>query len=1411
MALIHILDGQTDEIIGTLNTEKGQVDEPLMTRSIDNFSTFDFKAFAHFDLLTSRNRLLVQDADGFFVEFMIDYTDQYEREKKDVESLGSFIDLQTAKVIPPQKINGATPLVALTTALSGTERLVGNVDYTGNIRTIDIEEHINPFNLIKLIATTFDLEVRYRVEVKGNRIIGRFVDLVEQIAGFEGKEIKFGKDLIGVRRVEDSSNIVTALVVLGPIREDGSRLEVYVEDEEALERWGRSGRHLVRVYEPQSIDVDMTEARLRQLGEEELKKLIDAIVTYYCQAVSLESVLGRSHEAIRYGQTVRIKDDGYVPPLYLKARIRKDTVNVANHDVVDFQIGNYIEYKKEDLEKQVAALRKLMAQKVDGARLKYALDQAEEKLEEYIDENAEKRIPTQPTPPDHTIYKKWVDTSKIPNVMKLFNDVTGLWDEVKGDKGEPGMPGVDGLQGPAGDKGIQGTNGADGKPSYTHIAYANSSDGVLGFSTGDSVNKLYIGMYVDNIAADSNVPSKYKWTLIKGADGSQGTPGAKGSDGKTPYFHVAYATNSTGTAGFSTTISAGKTYIGQYTDFVQADSNTPSMYSWTLIKGDKGDSGDRGLQGLQGPTGTQGIAGPKGTDGLTPYTHIAYADTNTGGGFSQIPGTKPYIGMYTDHTATDSTDPSKYKWSLIKGADGANGTPGTPGADGRTPYFHTAWATNITGTTGFSTTVSVGKTHIGTYTDFLQADSTAPSKYNWSQIKGDTGDKGDIGLRGVDGLQGAKGADGVQGPKGVDGKHSYTHIAYANNSTGTSGFSVSDSTNKLYIGMYVDNIVADSTNPTLYKWTLIKGANGANGTPGTKGADGQTPYFHVAYATNATGTAGFSTTVSAGKTYIGQYTDFVQADSTTPNKYAWTLIKGDKGDSGDRGLQGLQGPNGIQGIAGAKGADGKTPYTHIAYADNASGGGFSQTPINKSYIGMYTDFTATDSTNPSLYKWSLIKGADGAQGIAGPKGTDGQTPYFHTAWANNATGSSGFSTTVSANKLYIGTYTDFTQADSNTPSLYSWTLIKGEKGDTGSTGARGPEGQIGSQGPRGQQGVVGPVGPQGQPTYTWIRYADTANGGGFSNAPAGKKYIGFAFNRLSQTESTNPAEYAWSLIEGPQGPNIVNENTVFGTDWLVANHIKSLVGLNVNDQFIVDNQGNVKFAGDLVGASGTFGFVTVGGVQDGTMRVIDSVGSELFQVSKEGIVDSKGRQILGREGLLTVLTFESSGSEDGWTPSAYHGDYLAAGFSKLASITFNVPQNFKVTSAVLRVRSQPVLLSGSIHGKNGWKHPRILHLYHVTKPWDVYHDLVLSSDRSFGSIYRPGSSTLITTPVWGANWDPWSSPNNHLVQEKGGDITDYVKSGNNTFYIDSLSYLTGEDNIGLLKLAIEVRGYDTSN
>ena len=380
------------------------------------------------------------------------------------------------------------------------------------------------------------------------------------------------------------------------------------------------------------------------------------------------------------------------------------------------------------------------------------------------------------------------------------------------------------------------------------------------------------------------------------------------------------------------------------------------------------------------------------------------------------------------------------------------GTNGTNGTNGTSSYLHIAYADTSTGG-GFTTTPTDNKSYIGQYVDSNQTASTNPSLYTWTLFKGRDG------INGVDGLQGADGTDGING---VDGTSTYFHIAYADNASG-SGFSQSG-LNKTYIGTYVDSTQTDAAaNSPLWNWQLVKGADGTdgeNGIAGTNGADGKTTYLHIAYANNSTGDSGFSTTVSAGKTYIGQYTDFTLADSSNPALYKWTLIKGEKGDPGERGLQGLQGTNGTNGIQGPAGTNGVSTYFHIAYADNASGGGFSQSASGKLYIGTYVDTTSTDAASgSSLWKWQLVKGSDGSNGqngTPGTNGTDGQTSYLHIAYANNSSGTSGFSTTDSNGKLYIGQYTDFTLADSSNPAVYSWTLIKGETGAQGATGPQGP-------------------------------------------------------------------------------------------------------------------------------------------------------------------------------------------------------------------------------------------------------------------------------------------------------------------------------------------------------------------
>lgn len=136
-----------------------------------------------------------------------------------------------------------------------------------------------------------------------------------------------------------------------------------------------------------------------------------------------------------------------------------------------------------------------------------------------------------------------------------------------------------------------------------------------------------------------------------------------------------------------------------------------------------------------GPQGIPGI----GTDGKTTYLHIQYAPVQnpTAEQMSKTPD--KYIGTYTDFSGVDSTDPSKYTWAKFEGDQGAQGPKG---ADGKTPYFHIAYANSADGRTGFSVDDSVNKLYIGQYTDYTPDDSTDPTKYSWTKIKGEPGTAG---------------------------------------------------------------------------------------------------------------------------------------------------------------------------------------------------------------------------------------------------------------------------------------------------------------------------------------------------------------------------------------------------------------------------------------------------------------------------------------------------------------------------------------------------------------------------------------------------------------------------------------------------------------------------------------------
>lgn len=174
--------------------------------------------------------------------------------------------------------------------------------------------------------------------------------------------------------------------------------------------------------------------------------------------------------------------------------------------------------------------------------------------------------------------------------------------------------------------------------------------------------------------------------------------------------------------------------------------------------------------------------------------------------------------------------------------------------------------------------------------------------------KGDKGDKGEQGEQGLRGLQGETGEQGIPGTPGKDGKTTYFHIKYSSEANPTTAAQMTETPNT-YIGTYVDFLPNDSTDPNVYTWSRfegLQGKDGTNGIPGKNGADGRTSYLHIKYSNDG----GKTLTANDGETpgsWIGQYTDYEQKDSTNVTKYTWSKIKGEQGDKGEKGDPGVAG------------------------------------------------------------------------------------------------------------------------------------------------------------------------------------------------------------------------------------------------------------------------------------------------------------------------------------------------------------------------------------------------------------------------------------------------------------------------------------------------------------------------
>lgn len=653
------------------------------------------------------------------------------------------------------------------------------------------------------VATQFDnAEIGFGFKVENMTVTGKYINVYKNRGNDSGVTLTVGKEVSGFRIKSSIADLATAYRCTGgtpegsekPITLNGYKYDdgdfyvegSYVKSRKALEKWSRyqikteknknDVGHIVK-----SFTYDTTsKSELCNRAVSSLKKICDEAVTYEVELLYLP-------DGVKVGDTVSIVDDD--DNIYLTARLLKLEMSESN-DTKEAELGDYvrqgsgIDAKVMELAERFEKIAKnrnfytwtAFADDENGTgisanaygkdylgiatnRLAKEADLSDPTQYTWVKIKGEQGIPGTAGKDGKTTYFH-MKYSAVPNPTS-YSDMTETpnkyigtyadyelddstdpskytWGKFQGDNGEDGADG------------IPGKNGENGETSYVHFAYATSADGKTGFSTTDTVGKTYMGQYADFEKADSEDPTKYRWSKFQGPQGPQGEQGSQGLQG------------------------------------LQGE------------KGEQGIPGPTGETGATGATGPQGPAGKDGTNGKTSYFHIKYSpvENPTSSQMSEIPNT--YIGTYVDYTEQDSTDPSKYTWYRFQGLQGAQGTqgiPGTNGADGKTSYLHIKYSNDGGKTFTLNSGETVGD-YIGQCTDFNRADPTTVGAYTWSKIKGETGakgekgDKGATGATGPQGPQGVKGdtgATGPQGPQGVKGNTGPQGPQGPQGQTGTAG------------------------------------------------------------------------------------------------------------------------------------------------------------------------------------------------------------------------------------------------------------------------------------------------------------------------------------------------------------------------------------------------------------------------------------------------------------------------------------------------------------------------------------------------------------------------------------------------------------------------------------------------
>lgn len=421
---IHILDFN-DKIIDYISRDDGALLNAVMSINADEKSeTFDFTVLnERSDNLRERNRIIAQDSNGLYREFIVTHVVDNFDGTTEIESNASYLeDIGSSKPIKPGKYSAYSTTQALNETLRNTGWELSDDTEHGGMRTTSWTSYVTPYELINQLCTTYSMVADYYIELSSHTVEHRYVSLKKPVSLFKGKEITKGKDLTGMTRTVDMSEVRTALYAVGPEKEKGERLEKIVTDDDAQMQFGLPGRYLWSVYEPESDDENMTLERLTTLAKTELNKRNKSAISYEIGSTDIHKFY--KDITISLHDTVRVKDRDFRPPLYLDAEVIAIDYDLLN-DESTYKFGNVVEYEESKLRdafnKRFDAINKKLNDSITNINT-IVNDTIAGELEYY-----ERKIIKSNTSPENPVNDMlWYDTSN-PDVAVLRRYWNGKW------------------------------------------------------------------------------------------------------------------------------------------------------------------------------------------------------------------------------------------------------------------------------------------------------------------------------------------------------------------------------------------------------------------------------------------------------------------------------------------------------------------------------------------------------------------------------------------------------------------------------------------------------------------------------------------------------------------------------------------------------------------------------------------------------------------------------------------------------------------------------------------------------------------------------------------------------------------------------------------------------------------------